>query len=142
MFLPSPVTGRLADRYGSAAVAAAGGAALLAAGLVAAAAPEHSVAALAVALVLLGLGWNLGLLAGTTLVTGAVPLEGRAKVQGRLDVAVAIAGATGGLSSGVVVATSSYGALSAGSGVLALVVLGIALRPAGAGRGGRRPVSG
>ena len=134
MFLPSPITGRLADRHGSKPVAAAGGGALLAAGLVAAAAPEHSVAALAVALILLGLGWNLGLLAGTTLVAGAVPPEGRARVQGRLDVAVAIAGATGGLSSGLVVASTSYAALSAGSGVLALAVLAVALRPTKAAR--------
>lgn len=130
MFLPSPITGRLADRYGSRPVAAAGGACLLAAGFLAAAAPEQSVFVLAVALILLGLGWNLGLLAGTTLVAGAVPAEGRARVQGRLDVAVALAGATGGLSSGFVVAATGYGALSAGSGVLALIVLVIALRPA------------
>ena len=129
MFLPSPVTGRLADRYGPKPIAAAGGLSLLAAGLLAAAAPPHSVPLLAVALVLLGLGWNLGLLAGTTLVAGAVPLAGRARVQGRLDVAVALAGATGGLSSGFVVAGSSYAALSAVGGVLAVVVLAVALRP-------------
>jgi MFS family permease len=144
MFLPSPVTGRLADRYGSRPIAVAGGAALLAAGVTAALAPEHSVAALAVALVLLGLGWNLGLLAGTTLVAGAVPLEGRARVQGRLDVAVALAGATGGLSSGLIVATTSFAALATGSGAMALLVLAVALRPArgsrwrDAGRRGHR----
>lgn len=135
MFLPSPVTGRLADRYGSAPVAVGGGAALLGAGLLAATAPEHSVPLLAVALILLGLGWNLGLLAGTTLVAGAVPLAGRARIQGRLDVAVALAGATGGLSSGFIVASTSYATLATGSGVLALVVLVVALHPR---RGGRR----
>jgi MFS family permease len=129
MFLPSPVTGRLADRYGSRPVAVGGGVALLGAGLLAATAPVHSVGLLALALVLLGLGWNLGLLAGTTLVAGAVPLAGRARVQGRLDVAVALAGATGGLSSGFVVAGTGFSTLAAGSGVLALVVLGVALRP-------------
>jgi len=136
MFLPSPVTGRLADRYGSTPVAAAAGVTLLAAGGMAAAAPEQSVALLAGALVLLGLGWNLGLLAGTTLVAGAVPLDTRARVQGRLDVAIALAGATGGLSSGLIVATTSYAALSAGSGVLALAVLAVALRPARAAAAG------
>ena len=129
MFLPSPLTGRLADRYGPKPIAAAGGLALLGAGLLAAAAPAHSVTLLAIALVLLGLGWNLGLLAGTTLVAGAVPLAGRARVQGRLDVAVALAGATGGLSSGFVVAGSSYAALSAAGGLLAVAVLAVALRP-------------
>ena len=130
MFLPSPVTGRLADRYGSRPIAAAGGLALLGAGALAATAPEHSVGLIALALVLLGLGWNLGLLAGTTLVAGAVPIDGRARVQGRLDVAVALAGATGGLASGFIMASTSYGTLAAVSGLLAVAVLIAALRPA------------
>ena len=128
MYLPSPVTGRLADRYGSTPTIAAGGVCLLAAGVVGAAVPGRSVAALAVALVLLGLGWNLGLLGGTTLLTGAVPVDGRARIQGRVDVAVAIAGTTGGLSSGLVVAASSYATLSLVSGVIAVIALGVALR--------------
>ena len=129
MFLPSPLTGRLADRYGSRPVIAAGGVALLAAGVVGATAPPSSVAVLAVALVLLGLGWNLGLLGGTTLLAGALPLAGRARTQGRIDVAVAFAGATGGLSSGFVIAATSYGTLALVSGVVAVVALGVALRP-------------
>ena len=127
MFGPSPVTGRLADRYGPRPIAAGGGVALLGAGLLAATAPEDSVALLALALVLLGLGRNLGLLAGTTLVAGAVPIDGRARIQGRLDVAVALAGATGGLASGFVMA--SYGTLAGVSGVLAVAVLSVAVRP-------------
>lgn len=130
MFLPSPGTGRLADRYGSRPIAAAGGLALLAAGLLAATAPDDSVALLAVALILLGLGWNLGLLAGTTLVAAAVPIDGRARIQGRLDVAVALAGASGGLASGFVMASTSYGTLGVVSGVLAVAVLSAAVRPA------------
>lgn len=130
MFLPSPVTGRLADRYGPRPIAAAGGVALLGAGLLAATAPVDSVALIAVALILLGLGWNLGLLAGTTLVAAAVPVKGRARVQGRLDVAVALAGATGGLSSGFVMAGTSYDTLASVAGALAFVVLAATFRPA------------
>ena len=130
MFLPSPVTGRLADRYGSRPIAAVGGLALLGAGVLAATAPDDSVALLALALILLGLGWNLGLLAGTTLVAAAVPIDGRARIQGRLDVAVALAGATGGLASGFVMASTSYGTLASVSGVLAVAVLSAAVRPA------------
>jgi hypothetical protein len=40
---------------------------------------------LALALILLGLGWNLGLVAGTALLTDAVPLERRARTQGTVD---------------------------------------------------------
>jgi MFS family permease len=128
MFLPSPLTGRLVDRCGSRAVIAAGGVVLLAAGVVGAAAPGHSALALTIALVLLGFGWNLGLLGGTTLLTGAVPLQGRARLQGRVDVAVAFAGAAGGLSSGMVVASADYATLSLGSGLVALITLAAALR--------------
>ena len=130
MFLPSPLTGRLADRWGSRPIITAGGCSLLAAGVIGATVPGGSLAGLTLALVLLGLGWNLGLLGGTTLLASALPLEGRARVQGRIDVAVALAGATGGLSSGLVVAAAGYGTLSVLSGVLALVALGVALRPA------------
>ena len=134
MFLPSPVTGRLADRHGSRPVAVAGGASLVAAGLVAATAPGDTVALVALALVLLGLGWNLGLLAGTALLTGAVPVRGRARVQGRVDVAVALSGAAGGVSSGAVVAAAGFAALSLAGGAVSLVVLAAALRPVRAPR--------
>jgi MFS family permease len=139
MYLPSPVTGRLADRCGARPVLAAGGLALLAAGVLAAVAPGGSVALLALALALLGLGWNLGLLGGTTLVTAAVPVGRRARTQGRVDLAVALAGAAGGTASGMVTAASSYAALGLGGAALALVVVLVAARPSrppGAGAAG------
>lgn len=127
MFLPSPLTGILVDRAGRRPVIAAGGVTLLLAGIVAAAAPPSSTALLVVALALLGLGWNFGLLAGTALVTDATPLARRAAMQGRVDLAVALAGATGGISSGFVVATTSYQALALAGGLLALAVLPLLL---------------
>ena len=130
MYLPSPLTGRLADRYGSRPVLAASGVCLLTAGLLAAAAPEDSVALLAFALALLGLGWNLGLVGGTTLVTNAASLDHRARTQGRVDLAVALAGATGGLSSGLIVASTSYATLAVAGGLLALAILPATLRAA------------
>lgn len=116
MYLPSPVTGRLADRYGARPVLAAG-------------APGGSVGLFALALALLVLGCNLGLLGGTTLGTAAVPLAVRARTRGRVDLAVALAGATGGMASGMVTAASSYATLSLGGAALALVVVLVALRP-------------
>jgi MFS family permease len=109
MYLPSPLTGWLVDRYGRTAIAAASGITLLAAGIIAAATPGDSVAllALALALALLGLGWNFGLVSGTAMITDAVPLATRAKTQGMVD--VSIASATGGLASGSVApATPSW----------------------------------
>ena len=128
MYLPSPVTGRVADRYGPRTVILAGTASLLAAGLLASAASGHSTTLLAIALGLLGLGWNLGLLGGTTLVTNAAELDHRARVQGRVDLAVALSGATGGLASGMIMSITSYSVLTFGGGLFALVMLPTALR--------------
>ncbi|MFE7311724.1 MFS transporter [Streptomyces sp. NPDC057555] len=123
MYLPSPLTGRMADRYGRIKVAAASGVTLLAAGVLAATAPAGSVVLLALALALLGLGWNFGLVAGTAIIADTVPLETRAKTQGMVDVAIAIAGATGGLASGLVVAAASFPVLALTGGIIALAVL-------------------
>ncbi|MFG2825341.1 MFS transporter [Kitasatospora sp. NPDC048365] len=123
MYLPSPITGRLVDRYGRRRLAVASGLVLLAAGLLAALAPADSVALLALALALLGIGWNLGLVSGTAIVTDTVPLATRARTQGLVDVSVALAGATGGMASGLVVAATSYPVLAVACGILSLGVL-------------------
>nr|WP_229847510.1 MFS transporter [Kitasatospora griseola] len=134
MYLPSPLTGRLVDRHGPLAVGAAAGLTLLAAGLLAAVAPAHSVPLLALALVLLGLGWNFGLVSGTAILTDAVPLATRAKTQGGVDVAIAISGATGGLASGAVVDLAGYSVLALGGGLLALLILPALATAAARGR--------
>ena len=126
MFLPSPFSGWLVDRFGHLPIAAASGLTLLAAGLLAAWAPSDSVATLVLALVLLGFGWNLGLVSGTTLVTDAVPLATRARTQGVVDLGIALAGAGGGLSSGLIVTAASYATLALAGGLLALLIIPIA----------------
>jgi MFS family permease len=126
MFLPSPFSGWLVDRFGYLPIAIAAGLTLLAAGLLAAWAPADSVGTLLLALVLLGLGWNLGLVSGTTLVTDAAPLATRARTQGVVDLGVALAGAGGGLTSGLIFAATGYTTLTIVGGLLALLVIPIA----------------
>lgn len=130
MYLPSPLTGMLVDRVGRTAMAAAAGVVLLAAGVTAAVAPGGSLLLLVVALVLLGLGWNLGLIAGTALVVDGTEPATRPRVQGSLDVLVALAGAGGGIASGAVVAASSYAVLSLACGLIALALVPVLLWPA------------
>jgi len=97
---------------------------LLAAGVLAATAPADSVPLLTLALALLGLGWNFGLVSGTAILA-AVPLAVRARTQGKVDVTIALAGAGGGLASGIVVASAGYPALSLLGGLVALIILPI-----------------
>jgi MFS family permease len=127
MFLPSLVTGPLVDRVGRVPMAMAAGVVLLLAGLTAAVAPGDSLVLLIVALVLLGLGWNIGLIAGTTLVVDATHAGNRGRVQGTLDVLVALGGAGGAAASGVVVAGSSYATLALAGGVLSLLLVPVVL---------------
>jgi MFS family permease len=130
MYLPSPLTGMLADRIGRRPVIAAGGVVLVASGLLAAVASPDSMALLMLALGLLGLGWNLGLIGGTVLLTDSTPVATRARTQGNVDLGVALAGAGGGLSSGIVVAGASYAVLGVVGAVLALLLVPALLRSA------------
>ena len=123
MFLPSPLTGLLVDRVGRTPMAVAAGLTLLTAGGVAALAPGDSLSPLILALVLLGLGWNFGLISGTALVIDATVPGNRARVQGSIDVLIALAGAGGGVMSGVVVAATDYAFLSLSGGLLALLLV-------------------
>ena len=123
MFLPSLVTGALVDRVGRVPMAAASGVILLLAGVTAAFAPVDSLLMLIVALTLLGLGWNLGLIAGTALLIDATTAQNRARVQGNVDVLIALSGAGGGALSGLIVAEAGFPALSLGGGLLALLLI-------------------
>lgn len=122
MYLPSLVTGVLVDRIGRNVMSIVSGLTLLAAGILAAVAPGDSMFVLSVALGLLGLGWNLGLISGTTLIVDATTPSTRAKTQGSIDVLIALSGAAGGVLSGVVVAESSYATLTLAGGMLSLLL--------------------
>lgn len=127
MFLPSPLTGALVDKVGRAPLIVASGVTLVSAGLIAAIAPTDSVVLLAFALILLGLGWNFGVVAGTALITDSTPLGLRAKIQGRADLFVQLSGAAGGLGSGFMVAGTSYAGLAMLGGAISLLMLPLAM---------------
>ena len=55
-----------------------------------------------VGLFLLGLGWNLGLIAGTTLLTASVPEGSRVEAQGTGDLTLSLCGAVAAFGSGFV----------------------------------------
>lgn len=123
MFLPSLVTGILVDRLGRTTIAVASAVTLLLAGVTAALAPGNSLGLLILALALLGLGWNLGLISGTALVVDATVPANRPRTQGTIDVLIALAGAGGGALSGVVLASTTYGTLALAGGILSVLLL-------------------
>lgn len=123
MYLPSPLTGILADKFGRLTMVIASGVTLFIAGLVAAFAPGNSLLLMILALALLGLGWNFGLISGTALIVDSTSLATRAKTQGSIDVFVALAGASGGIVSGLIVAFSSFGTLAVIGGLISLSLI-------------------
>ncbi|WP_036605401.1 MFS transporter [Paenibacillus assamensis] len=123
MYLPSLITGVLVDRLGRTVIIVAAGITLLSSGILAALAPPDSLPLLIAALALLGLGWNFGLISGTALIVDGTETSTRAKTQGSVDVLVALAGASGGVVSGVVAAHYSFGTLSIVGGLLSLLLI-------------------
>lgn len=111
MYLPSVLTGRLVDKLGRHVMVFASGITLAISGLMAAFAPGESLFWMAFALILLGIGWNFGLISGTAIIVDSTNMQIRAKTQGSVDVWVALGGTAGSLLSGVIVSYSSYAML-------------------------------
>jgi MFS family permease len=118
MFALAPISGRLTDRFGSFRVIAAGLVVLAIASIMAALAPPDGGAMLFVALFLLGYGWNLGFVAGSTLLTAGVDVADRTRLQGAVESVIWSSAIAASLGSGIVLAYASFAALG---------LLGIAL---------------
>lgn len=122
MYAFSPITGWAVDRWGGRVVIGLGSAVLLTSSVLAATTAEGHSTALTVALVLLGLGWSCTLIAGSTLLTAAIPLRQRPQAQGLADVAMGLAGGGGGAVAGVVVDLWGFPALAVVAGGLACLI--------------------
>ncbi len=126
MYALSPVMGWASDRWGPDRVVLAGQATLLAAVAVAGTSAE-SETRITVGLVLLGLGWSASVIAGAAMLSAAVPGPDRPLVQGFSDLSMNLAGATGGLIAGGIVALSGFGTLNAAAAVLVVPVVAMVL---------------
>jgi MFS family permease len=125
MFAFSVVSGRLTDALGRIRVIAIGAALLLAA---CASAPlSLRVFPLAASLMLLGLGWNLCYVAGTTLLADRLTAGERGRAQGFNDFLIGGASAAGSVLSGAVFASSGYAWMAALGAAVAAVLLAVAL---------------
>jgi len=108
MYAFSPLVGAAVDRVGRIPVLGAGLAILTAACLVVGSAPMGSRAYLVVGLLLLGIGWSCGVVAGSTLLTESTPDRVRPSVQGASDFVMQGSSAAGAALAGLVVGTLGY----------------------------------
>ncbi|HSF98131.1 MAG TPA: MFS transporter [Ornithinibacter sp.] len=122
MFAFSPLTGLAVDRFGGRAVAVVGSAILSTAALLASVSPEGESFTLLLGLFLLGLGWSCTLVAGSTLLTAAVPADERPGAQGASDLLMGLMAAGGGALAGVVVHQVSFEALALASLAVAVSI--------------------
>ena len=126
MYAFSPIVGWLVDRVGPHLMIGLGGVILfLGAELASHTDPEHSTG-LFVGLMMIGLGWSFGLIAGSTLLTASFGVSERVEVQGGADFMMNIGGATAGLLSGAVVEAMGFRSFSHYAGLLALLLLAAA----------------
>jgi MFS family permease len=122
MFALSPVMGWLTDKVGRTQTILIGFGTLITAVLVAGFG-QTSTVAVAVGLILLGLGWSASTISGSTLLAESVGQESRVLVQGVSDMLMGVAGAVGGATSGLVLSWAGYLGLNMLGGLVAVTVL-------------------
>ncbi len=121
MFGLSALTGYLIDRFGRIPMLVAGALTLITSALIAPLAQTEWV--LAFALFLLGIGWNFGYVAGSSLLADTLHGAERARVQGINDTLVFSVAGLGSLSSGPLFASGGFTAISFAGIVLTCVLM-------------------
>lgn len=125
MYATSLVTGRIADRVGHAKTILVGAVVLVVACVLAPFANDPW--RLAVALFILGAGWNFCFVAGSTLLTDSLLPHERARIQGTNDLIVGLVAGAGSLGSGLAFEQIGYTGIAAVGILLAVSLFGIAL---------------
>ncbi|MCO6057367.1 MFS transporter [Pseudomonas sp. MOB-449] len=112
MFLPAFIAGPLVDRLGGRRIALLGALALLSSTLIALAGlqPSHFLASS----FLLGIGWNLMLIAGTTLLGESHSPEERGRAQGLMELGNSLVAACASLASGALISGIGWDAVNIG----------------------------
>jgi MFS family permease len=129
MFAFSMVTGKLADAWGRGPLIAVGATILIAAGL--GATQSVTLGPMSLVLFLLGLGWNLCYVGGSTLLSDRLTQAERARVQGLNDSLLTGASALGSLMSGVAFGHVGYPFIGIIVAAIALIPLGLGWKWAG-----------
>lgn len=121
MFAIAPITGMLVHRFGSKRMISAAVTVFVGGSLLAATTANAGVAALALSMFFIGMAWNFGFVAGSTLLQRGQPVVDRLKLQGFADSSAWIASAFAAASAGVIMAASSYRTLAILAAFIALI---------------------
>ncbi len=125
MFAFSPFVGRFADKHGRQLTILIGAIILAAATILSSASGDYEWI-LFPALWALGVGWNFGLIGGSSLLIESVPDDKRVTVQGAADLMMSFCGGMAGLASGFVRRAVGYHMLSTIGTLLAGALLAAA----------------
>ena len=132
MYVASPLSGWLCDRFGRLLMIGVGALILIGAVMLAGLAPGTDPVLVIGALFLNGVGWNLAFVSASALLTDALAPAERASVQGFADLVMGLMGAVGSAVGGIVLGLCGFAVLNAGGAVLVLGPLTLTLirRPA------------
>ena len=125
MYGLAPVVGRFVTRVGTVR-SIEYGAVVLGAGTVSTVLAGYVPVLMFAGLFLLGLGWNIGLIGGSSLLTSSVPLSARVEVQGTSDLTMSMCGAVAAFGSGFVKQSFGFHLLANGAALLAACLLVLA----------------
>ena len=132
MYIASPLSGWLSDRFGRLTIIVVGALVLIGAVVLAGLAPGTDRVLVIAALFLNGVGWNMAFVAGSALLTDALSPAERASIQGFADLAMGLMGALGSTAGGMILGIWGFAILNAVGAALVLAPLAATLvrRPA------------
>lgn len=122
MYAFAPFVGRFVGRVGQVRSIMVG-AVVLASGTVTSVVAGYVPWLIFAGLFLLGVGWNVGLIAGSSILTGAVPPNSRVEVQGTADLTMSFCGGIAAFGSGFIKQAWGYHMLANAATLLAGVLL-------------------
>ena len=121
MYALSPLVGRLVDRLGAYRMIAVGSTLLTVGAVLAARNEAHHSAGAFVGMFLIGVGWSCGLIASSALLVRTFDGPNRIGIQGLADMCMTAGGALAGVTSGLVLAVTTFPSLGYGAAVIGVL---------------------
>jgi MFS family permease len=133
MYVSSPLSGWLSDRFGRLPMIGVGGLILMLACALAGLVPGSAGALVIAGLFMNGIGWNLAFVSASALLTDALSPDDRTSMQGLADLCMGVMGFIGSAAGGVILGLWGFGMLNAvGAALLVLPLAASSMRRAAA----------